>query len=466
MNARHRSLWESRLPLLGIAVGFIGITFLSFASFLSIDELRNHTGWVEHTHQVRFELEQILLLVRDAQAATRRFAIDGKSEFLEPYEDARRTLPAKLVDLDIRLADNPAQARNGLLLKTKIQHIMELQEHTISLRRNNDSREPALTHIAENNSKFSAPDGMRVLVTDMQEREVALLVQREQQVIRSARDMKLLIIFGTVAAYLMFGGAFWLLAGEISQRKRADKALLEANRELVSHAGKLERANKELESFSYSISHDLRIPLRAVSGYASMLTEDYTEKLDSEGQRLLSVIRESSKRMGELIDDLLAFSKLGRQALSSADIDMRGLVDAVVMEMHERDPYRNTNVVLEELPHAWGDRALLQQVWINLVSNALKYSSKKEGAEIRISGTRNDSETIYEVRDNGVGFDMQYCNKLFGVFQRLHSIDAFPGTGVGLAIVHRIVLRHGGRVWAKGAVDEGAAFFFALPNRE
>lgn len=464
MTVHHRRFWETKLPVVGIAVGLLGVGFLSFASFSSIDGLQIHAGWVNHTHQVRFELEQTIFLVRDAQAATRGFAIAGTPEFLVPYEEARRQLPAKISGLATQVADNPTQGRNVSLLRIEAEQIMRLLEHTISLRRNNDTAGPALADVAEGRAKVAVA-GLRSLVTEMQEREAELLVQREQKVIVSARYTKLLIVFGTVAAYLVFGGAFWMLVREVRQRQRADKALMAANSELLQHAGQLEQANKELESFSYSISHDLRIPLRAIAGYASMLAEDYQEKLDSEGQRLLGVIRESSKRMGALIDDLLAFSKLGRQAFSLAEIDMRTLVENVLTEMQHRDQPRNQQVALEELPSAWGDRALLQQVWINLISNALKYTSKTEAAEIRISGTRNVDETVYAVRDNGAGFDMQYCNKLFGVFQRLHSADEFPGTGVGLAIVQRIVLRHGGRVWAEGAINQGATFFFALPNK-
>lgn len=465
MNAQLRSFLETKLPITAMVVGLLGISFLSIASFFSINEFQNHTDWVNHTHHVRFELEQTLFLIGDAQAATRGFAIGGNPEFLVAYEEARRKLPSKISELTAQVSDNLVQARSVTLLKAEVEHVMALQEHTVSLRRDSDTAAPALTFFAEGSDQVAVLDAMRALVTEMQEREVELMLQREQKVVRDARDTKFLIVFGTIAAYLVFGGAFWMLAREVWQRKRADTALLEANNALSRRAGQLEQAYKELESFSYSISHDLRIPLRAVAGFASMLAEDYEEKLDSEGQRLLNVIRENSKRMGVLIDDLLAFSKSGRQALSFTDIDMRALVENVLTEMQHRDRSRDTSVILEALPRAWGDRALLQQVWINLVSNAQKYSSKKEVAEIRISGARNGTETVYAIRDNGVGFDMQYYNKLFGVFQRLHSIDEFPGTGVGLAIVQRIVMRHGGRVWAEGAINQGATFFFALPDK-
>jgi light-regulated signal transduction histidine kinase (bacteriophytochrome) len=240
---------------------------------------------------------------------------------------------------------------------------------------------------------------------------------------------------------------------------RNHAADLEATVRARTHA--LEAANKELESFSYSVSHDLRAPLRAVDGYARMLEEDYAERLDGEGRRLLSVVRQSSQRMGRLIDDLLAFSRLGRQQPARQALDMRQLVGEVVDELRNG---ATAAVELGELPRARADRALIRQVWANLVGNALKYSGRRPDARVEIGGRAEGGENVYWVRDNGVGFDMRYADKLFGVFQRLHRADEFDGTGVGLAIVQRVVSRHGGRVWAEGKLGEGACFHFSLPQ--
>ncbi|HEX7221531.1 MAG TPA: MASE4 domain-containing protein [Burkholderiales bacterium] len=222
----------------------------------------------------------------------------------------------------------------------------------------------------------------------------------------------------------------------------------------------LQAANKELEGFSYSVSHDLRAPLRAVDGYARMLEEDYAGRLDEEGRRLLSVVRQASARMGQLIDDLLQFSRLGRQEPAKQPVDMAGLAREVAAELGNGG---SAAIEIGELPRATADRALMRQVWANLVGNALKYSGKRADARIEIGGERNGRENVYWVRDNGVGFDMRYVDKLFGVFQRLHRADEFEGTGVGLAIVQRVVGRHGGRVWAEGKPGDGACFHFALP---
>jgi light-regulated signal transduction histidine kinase (bacteriophytochrome) len=214
-----------------------------------------------------------------------------------------------------------------------------------------------------------------------------------------------------------------------------------------------------LESFSYSVSHDLRAPLRAINGFALMLDEDYRDRLDPEGRRLLGVVRANAESMARLIDDLLAFSRLGKTALVSAPVDMNVLVREVLTE--------SGNVPAEmrigALPQAHGDRALLKQVWANLIGNAIKYSANAVAPVVTISGGETPNcDCEYRVEDNGAGFDMRYYDKLFGVFQRLHSASEFPGTGVGLAIVHRIVTRHGGRVWAEGQVGSGAVFHFTL----
>jgi signal transduction histidine kinase len=241
-----------------------------------------------------------------------------------------------------------------------------------------------------------------------------------------------------------------------------------------SHASELEQtvrqrtealvaANKELESFTYSVSHDLRAPLRAVDGYARMLQEDYAERLDDEGRRLLSVVRESAGRMGRLIDDLLAFSRLGRREPVKHAVDMAALAREVAEELRAGGSAR---IEIDGLPAAQADRALMRQVWANLIGNALKYSGKRADPRVEVGGAANGTENIYWVRDNGVGFDMRYVGKLFGVFQRLHGNDEFEGTGVGLAIVQRVVARHGGRVWAESKPAGGACFQFSLPRAE
>jgi two-component system, sensor histidine kinase and response regulator len=235
------------------------------------------------------------------------------------------------------------------------------------------------------------------------------------------------------------------------------------NGDLEQHAAELEAANKELESFSYSVSHDLRAPLRAIDGFSRILEDDYGPTLDDEGRRLLKTVRDNTVRMAQLIEDLLEFSRWGRQPLASAEVDMTALAREVFGEMETARNGVPLACTFEALPAAYGDRSLIRQVWINLLSNAVKYSGGRAAPQISVSGYSEDVQSVYCVQDNGAGFDMTYYDKLFGVFQRLHRAEEFPGTGVGLAIVRRVVLKHGGRVWAQGKVDEGASFYFSLP---
>lgn len=253
---------------------------------------------------------------------------------------------------------------------------------------------------------------------------------------------------------------------DVTRRKANEEKIRQMNDELeqkvAERTAQFEAVNKELEAFSYSVSHDLRAPLRAIDGYASMVEEDYEKILDEEGRRLLGNIQQNAKKMSTLIDDLLAFSRLGKKVVQKKQLDMNELLEGVLIDLSKAQSH-HASITSDELLPAFGDYSLIHQVLINLVSNAVKYSSKKEKPQVRISSQRSGNEVVYTVSDNGVGFDMKYAHKLFGVFQRLHTMDEFEGTGVGLAIVQRIVSRHGGRVWADSKPNEGTVFNFSLP---
>ena len=263
---------------------------------------------------------------------------------------------------------------------------------------------------------------------------------------------------------------FAKITRDLTERKKAEDHISKLNAELeqrvVQRTTQLEAANKELEAFSYSVSHDLRAPLRAIDGFSRILLEDYIENLDEEGKRVLSVIRNNTQKMGQLIDDLLLFSRLGRQEIRVSEMDMGKLAKAVSEELKLAVPERKLKFTINTLIPAQGDQAMIRQVFVNLLSNAVKFTRTKEIAAIEVDGRSQGNENVYTVKDNGVGFDMQYVNKLFGVFQRLHSSEEFEGTGVGLAIVQRIIHRHGGRVWAEGKINKGATIYFSLPEKE
>jgi signal transduction histidine kinase len=254
------------------------------------------------------------------------------------------------------------------------------------------------------------------------------------------------------------------LKAEIIERQLAEKLIQNLNGQLKQKIADLEEANQDLEAFSYSVSHDLRAPLRAIAGFAKMLEQDHGHLFDAESLRLLTVINDNARFMGKLIHDILGFTRLGRQQINKTTIDMTALTRAVIAELNDWGSQPAVKFTAAELPPAHGDQTMIRQVLVNLLTNAVKFTAPKASATIAMTGWRNGHETIYSVTDNGVGFDMRYADKLFSVFQRLHTNAEFEGTGVGLAIVHKIIQRHGGRVWAESQLNQGATFYFSLPG--
>jgi PAS domain S-box-containing protein len=251
-------------------------------------------------------------------------------------------------------------------------------------------------------------------------------------------------------------------ARDITARKEAEEALKKANEALKKHAAGLEAANRELESFSYSVSHDLRAPLRAIAGFTGMILDENGASFDSETRRKFHIVQENARKMGQLIDDLLRLSRLGRAALNRSKLDMKSLASEIFQEIRMMEPEREIVFEIGDMPAAEGDPAMIRQLLVNLLANAVKFTREKKPARIEVGSFERSGHPVYHVRDNGAGFDMKYYNKLFGVFQRLVAESQFEGTGVGLAIVQRIVQRHGGQVWADGKVGEGACFYFTL----
>lgn len=257
-----------------------------------------------------------------------------------------------------------------------------------------------------------------------------------------------------------------LMVALLTERVEKVRTLNKLNDELQREAIKLEDANQELEAFAYSVSHDLRVPLRAIDGFSRIVIEDYENELDEEGVRLLNIIRENTKKMGQLIDDILLLSRAGRQEMNMSELDMKSLAENVYREFNQDTENRNIKYVVGDLPRVVADRSLMTQVLTNLVGNAIKFTGKTQNPQIEVGFKEDEDNYIYYVKDNGEGFNMKYYDKLFGLFQRLHSQDEFEGTGVGLSIVQRIISRHSGRVWGEGEVGVGATIYFSLPKNQ
>jgi PAS domain S-box-containing protein len=547
----------------------------ALAGYVSIGRFEAHARLVEHTHQVRLEIEELKSLFVRARLYWRLYLVSGAEENLRQFESLGADLARQLDGIGRLTADHPQQGRRLAELAGIIGRDLRDLEARASIRRGGTTADAGAL-LERLGSTGPAVSEVIRLTGELDAEEQRLLAERAREAGRSAQQSRIAIVAGSGLALVVLLAAFMRLWREVGERQRAE---LEAARradeiedlynkapvgyhsvdesgrftrindtwlawlgyrreELVGRrrhpdimtadsAERFERehfpafkrdgflrdvefdylrrdgsvltgslnastvrdaagryqssrttvtdisarkrierelrdANRELEAFSYTVSHDLRAPLRAVDGYSQMLQEDCGPRLDEEGRRLLGVVREEAARMGQLIDDLLRLSQVGRRPLERQAFDMRALAAEVVAELAPGYPAATVDVA--QLPAATGDRALLRQVWINLVGNALKYSSRSPGPRVEIDGNVEGASAVYVVRDNGAGFDMRYQDKLFRAFQRLHRQEEFPGTGIGLAIVERVVRRHGGRVWAQSAPGAGAAFHFSLPR--
>jgi signal transduction histidine kinase len=399
---------------------------------------------------------------------TLRSSLDAVSLQLAQFAERVRAEDA-LRESELRLLSVIENLSEGVILFTLDGRIVHWNPAAIALHdlTPDDEWRHSLSALGDRFA-FESLEGEPVVVHDRPLRRAfrgELLRNHEVRISRTDREWSRVFSYGSALVRQPDGEQLAVLnVTDVTERVRATAALHELNGELerrvVERTAELEAANRELEAFSYSVSHDLRTPLRAVNGFAQILIEDFSEQLAPEGKRLLGVVRDGAQRMGQLIDDLLTFSRLGRQPVNRRAIDMTALVRSVVAELAVG--YPGAEVQIDELPPSDADPALVRQIWVNLVSNALKYSQMRDPAVIQIGSEAGVAAPIYFVRDNGIGFAMTFADMLFKVFQRLHSQDQFEGTGVGLAIVDRIATRHGGRVWGVGAVDHGATFCFTL----
>lgn len=455
------------------------------------------SGRVAHTHDVLSAIQDLLLRLTDAETARRGFIMTGRDRYLAHYSNAVERVTKALNDLRLLVTDNPRQQQACATLEPLVKQRFTVYTESVRIQLEKGADPEAQLKLTERGQEVM--EQIRALIAQMETTETGLLQGRRAGAEANLRDTKRFALIGSIASLTVLVWVVVLLTRENARRRQAEAALQRINEELelrvkqrtaeltqvltgyrqaeqeikklnedlelrvVERTAELETANKELEAFSYSVSHDLRAPLRHIGGFVEMLREEASFAMNDKSRQYLQVIRDSARQMGRLIDNLLAFSRMARAEMKPVRVSMDELVREVMAETQSWTTGRQIEWQIDALPAVEGDRSMLKQVWVNLISNAVKYTRSREQARLEIRCAKNSNhEWQFSVRDNGAGFDMRYADKLFGVFQRLHRAEEFEGTGIGLANVRRIVHRHGGRTWAEGAVNEGATFYFTI----
>ncbi len=443
-----------------ILVAFIGL--LSFRSEVRSEEDR---AWVRHTHLVVEKLQAVRIDITQAETGQRGFLLTGQDRYLELYGAGVSQVRQDVKELADLIADNLTQREAVQRLDPLIAARLAELGDGIEVRK----RSGLLAGVEAATRANSGEKWMGQItaqIGEMRQAEDRLLIRRLGTAAASTRRIKVVIVCGNALAILILLVKGFVIHRETGRRNLADENLKQANGRLERRTAELSETNIELESFTYSVAHDLRAPLRHIAGYSNVLVQDYAPRLDAEGLHALGKIEECAHKMGRLVDDLLNLSQVGRQKLSIQDTALDSLVRQVVADLAPDCAGRKVEWRIGGLFSAECDAGLIKQVFVNLLSNAVKYTGKREYAVIQVGCSIQDGERVIFVRDNGVGFDMQYVGKLFGVFQRLHKARDFEGTGVGLAIVQRIIRKHGGRIWAEAKLDQGATFFFTIGSPE
>lgn len=443
--------------LAGFGLVFAGILVISAISYRNTSRLIHNSRLDTNSHELVQLLASIGTAVDAAESAHRRYLVTGEAAYLATHQKIAGQMPdylRYLRDLTRGLSEEEAQV---VTLEPLIARQFDAETEAMTLREKQGYE--AVRHLALASAAKKELDGIHQIIAEIDSAEQRALRMRVIDSTSSTRNTIALLSLGALLQLVLLGAVYYLIHHDVTERRRT-AAELQRRGEL------LQAANKELEAFSYSVSHDLRAPLRHIDGYASLLSKTAGESLNDKAKRYLQTISDSAKQMGQLIDDLLVFSRMGRQEMLRTSVNLDQLVKTVLHDLRLDLQGRRISWTIEPLPEVLGDPAMLRQVVVNLISNALKFTKHRAEALIEIGSLRRTpGEVEIFVRDNGAGFDMQYANKLFGVFQRLHRNDEFEGTGIGLANVRRIIHRHGGRTWAEGAIDKGATFYFSLPTK-
>jgi signal transduction histidine kinase len=436
-------------------------------AFRNARQLREDQESVTHTHEVLEGLEQAIGLLQEAESAQRAYLFSGDETYLAPLNTASDRFAAQLDRLIRLTADNPEQQRRftrlGRLGHARIdilwRRVRTLQEQGVAAAR----RDFAL---GLGTQKMAETYGVTAEIRQVE--QALLTARRARRAVSTQQVMRMLAVLAATVL-LTLGLAYYFLRRELAERRRAEADVCHLNEVLearvAERTAELAASNRELEAFAYSVSHDLRAPLRHIIGFANWLREETA--LNEAARQHLQGISDAALRMGHLIDDLLSFSRLKRVELRRGPVNLKALVQDARHELQPEATGREIDWLIGDLPVVVGDASLLRLAFINLLSNALKFTRPRQPAQIEIGcADMNEHAAVCYVRDNGVGFDMRYIEKLFGVFERLHRARDFEGTGIGLANTRRIIERHGGRIWAEGKVGAGATFYFTLPRHD
>jgi signal transduction histidine kinase len=448
-------------------VAFVLLVLVCMATLSFWSEVRSEKDreWIEHTHLVIERLQTILINITRAETSQRGFILTGQARYLEAYGTSVGELHQDIKAVRDLTSDNPEQQQAVKRLEPFIADRMAELASGITVRKQGGPRSE-VEATAHGNNQQVWTDLIVTELAGMRQTEARLLSRRLDSARASTRRVRFVIVCGNALAILILLVTGRMIHSESGRRNRAEQNLKHSNERLGRRTAELSDANIELESFAYSVAHDLRAPLRHIAGYADMLVQDYGSQLDAEAQRCLKKIEDSAHKMGHLVDDLLHLSKVGQRKLTLQNMALGSLLAQVIKDLAPECSGRDVTWRVGDLFSAECDPGLMKQVFVNLLSNAVKYTRTQEHAVIEVGQARQNDERVIFVRDNGVGFEMQYAGKLFGVFQRLHKARDFEGTGVGLAIVQRIIRKHGGRIWVEAELNRGATFFFTLGSPE
>jgi signal transduction histidine kinase len=449
--------------VLGFAISLLALAGMGWLSYRTTTNLVSTERWVSHTHEVVATLEAGLAIFTDAENSQRVYLLTGDERFLTDAQTAQAQVATWLARIKPLIADNAQQQERLAELESSISNRLIVLNNGIALRQQQGLQAAATVAALQQGKDLM--DQIRQGIGQMREAESQLLLKRQRVAQADAKTGLAIILTGSTLACLVGLIALWMIRCDLRLRRQTEEKLRHSSQQVQAINQQLQAANEELESFSYSVSHDLRAPLRHIDGFVGLLAKELGAKAGEREQRYLGIIAGSARQMGMLIDDLLVFSRMSRMELRKAKVASESLVHEAVDSLQTETKGRHVVWKIGELPEVQADSAMLRQVWVNLIANAVKYTRPRDPAEIEIGcSDSSNGEQVFFIRDNGVGFDMQYVDKLFGVFQRLHHSDQFEGTGIGLANVNRIIQRHGGRAWAEGKVDHGATFYFSLPN--